>query len=76
MGRVSDWQIRLRAEMDADVYGQIPEHLRDKIKTKAIDYAHMKPIYQKDARWKEANEQVIEAVKLRAEIEAEIRAEQ
>jgi hypothetical protein len=76
MGRVSDWAIQLRAEMDAETFQEIPEHLRDRIKTKSIDYAHMRDVYEQYARWKEANEQVIEAVKLRAEIEAEIRAEQ
>ena len=76
MGRVSDWQIQLRAEMDAETFEQIPEHLRDNIKTKAIDYAHMKPIYQKDKLWKQLNADVIEAVQLRADREAEIRAEQ
>jgi hypothetical protein len=76
MSRVSDWSIQLRAEMDAEIYQQIPEHLRDQIKTKAIDYAHMKDEYRKDERWKQLNDGVIEAVKLRAEREAEIRAEQ
>ena len=76
MSRVSDWSIQLRAEMDAEIYQQIPEHLRDMIKTKSIDYFHMKDVYRKDEKWKQLNADVIEAVKLRAEREAEIRAEQ
>ena len=76
MSRVSDWSIQLRAEMDAEIYQQIPEHLRDQIKTKAIDYAHMRDVYKKDKLWNEVNDQLKELYKTRAEIEARIRAEQ
>lgn len=76
MSRVSDWSIQLNAEMDAETFEQIPEHLRDKIKTKKIDYAHMRDIYKKDELWKKLHADVIEAVQLRADRESEIRAEQ
>jgi predicted small metal-binding protein len=76
MSRVNDWSIQLNAEMDAEIFQQIPEHLRDQIKTKKIDYAHMKPIYKKDKLWNDVNDQLKELYKTRAEIEARIRAEQ
>ena len=65
--------VRIVAEMQEDIYTQIPEHLRDEMKVKTIDIPDAKELYRKDETWKEANKKVRESLDARAEIEARIR---
>lgn len=65
--------VRIVAEMQEDVYTQIPEHLRDEMKLKTIDIPDAKELYRKDENWIEANKKVRESLDARAEIEARIR---
>ena len=65
--------VRIIAEMQEDIYTQIPEHLRDEMKVKTIDIPDAKELYRKDETWKDANKKVRESLDARAEIEARIR---
>lgn len=65
--------VRIVAEMQEDIYTQIPEHLRDEMKVKTIDIPDAKELYRKDENWKDANKKVRESLDARAEIEARIR---
>ena len=67
-------EIEIIAEMNERVYMDIPSHLRDQMKIKRIDQPTFRPIYEKDAKWKERHQSVIEASKARSEREDEIRA--
>ena len=67
-------EIEIIAEMNERVYMDIPSHLRDQMKIKRIDQPNFRPIYEKDAKWKERHKAVIEASKARSEREDEIRA--
>ena len=65
--------VRIVAEMQEDIYTQIPEQLRDEMKVKTIDIPDAKELYRKDETWKDANKKVRESLDARAEIEARIR---
>lgn len=67
-------EIEIIAEMNERVYMDIPSHLREQMKIKRIDQPNFRPIYEKDAKWKERHQSVIEASKARSEREDEIRA--
>lgn len=67
-------EIEIIAEMREEVYLDIPSHLREQMKIKRIDQPNFRPIYEKDAKWKERHQSVIEASKARSEREDEIRA--
>jgi hypothetical protein len=67
-------EIEILAQMSEEVYMDIPSHLRDQMEIKRIDQPNFRPIYEKDAKWKERHQSVIEASKSRAEREDEIRA--
>lgn len=67
-------EIEILAQMSEQVYMDIPSHLRDQMKIKRIDQPNFRPIYEKDAKWKELHKDVIESAKARSEREDEIRA--
>lgn len=67
-------EIEILAEMNERVYMDIPSHLRDQMNIKRIDQPNFRPIYEKDPEWKKRHQAVIDAAKLRAEKEDEIRA--
>ena len=67
-------EIEIIAEMNERVYTDIPSYLRDQMKIKRIDQPNFRPIYEQDAEWKKRHQAVIDASKLRAEKEDEIRA--
>ena len=77
MGRTKDdfMDVRIRAEMDENVYSQIPEHLRDEMKIKSIEAANFKEVYRKDEQWRKFNTLVGDAMEARSEWEARIRIE-
>lgn len=67
-------EIQIIAEMSEQTYMDIPSHLREQMKLKRIDQPNFRPIYEKDNKWKERHQSVIEASKSRSEREDEIRA--
>ena len=68
-----EFLVGIVAEMQEDIYTQIPEQLRDEMKVKTIDIPDAKELYRKDETWKDANKKVRESLDARAEIEARIR---
>lgn len=67
-------EVQIIAEMNDELFLEIPSHLRDQMKLKRIDQPNFRPVYEQDKEWKERHKEVIEAVKKRSEREDEIRA--
>jgi len=77
MGKSGEFfmEVRIRAEMSNDTYERIPNELKQEMVIKSIDIPDYKEIYKQSPKWKEANKQLVEAIKNRSDIQDEIRAE-
>lgn len=73
MGATKKWAIEIAANMSQETFDQIPEHLRNEMTLKKVDYPEFKEVYRKDEEWQKLNDEFIEKLKARQAREEQIR---